>query len=75
MNGGGSSTQVGLGLQDWSRETPKESTTADPARDEDQRRRWWCTERRQEEQQPRVSPRCPAWVTSWEREPSHCPSP
>ena len=20
-----------------------------------------------EEQQPRVSPRCPAWVTSWER--------
>lgn len=31
IDGGGSSTQVGLGLQDWSRETPKESTTADPA--------------------------------------------
>lgn len=30
-------------------ETPKESTTADQARDEDELRRWWHTERRQEE--------------------------
>ena len=46
MNGGGSSRQVGLGLQDWSRETPKESTTADWARDEDQPRQWRYTEGR-----------------------------